>query len=80
MKTRDLNRQRWIVEQKFLTPNEVCRRYGNSVSARTLSNWRWSGTGPEFVKIGGKVLYALADLERWEESRKASSTSTSQPT
>jgi hypothetical protein len=69
-----------IVEQKFLTPVEVCSRYGNSISVRTLGNWRWNGTGPEFVKIGGKVLYKLCDLERWEESRKASSTSTALPT
>jgi hypothetical protein len=68
------------LEQKFLTPVEVCNRYGNSISVRTLGNWRWSGTGPEFVKIGGKVLYMLSDLERWEESRRASSTLTSSPT
>ncbi len=62
------------MEEKFLTPREVSDRYGDQVSVRTLSNWRWSGTGPEFFKIGGRILYRLSDLERWEESRKCSST------
>lgn len=63
-----------FVEERFLTPREVSERYCEQVSVRTLSNWRWSGKGPEFFKIGGSVLYKLSDLERWEESRKCSST------
>ncbi|MBU9247800.1 helix-turn-helix transcriptional regulator [Burkholderia multivorans] len=78
MTTRDSDKQEVnLVEERFLTPREVAARYGDQVSVRTLSNWRWSGTGPEFIKIGGKVLYKLSDLEQWEESRKASSTSKS---
>ena len=41
----------------FLTPAEVSERYGYGLSVRTLANWRSSGTGPVFSKIGGCVLY-----------------------
>jgi hypothetical protein len=27
----------------------------------TLANWRWSGQGPRFVKVGGRVRYRLCD-------------------
>jgi Helix-turn-helix domain len=76
MKTRDSDKQEVnFVEEIFLTPREVSERYGEQVTTRTLSNWRWAGKGPEFFKIGGKILYKLSDLERWENSRKASITS-----
>ena len=37
-----------------------------SISPRTLERWRWQGFGPDFVKIGGRVLYRLSDVERYE--------------
>ena len=40
-------------KKMFLTPAEVSERYGNGLSVRTLANWRSSGTGPVFSKIGG---------------------------
>lgn len=45
------------------------------VSVRTLANWRCSGSGPRFTKIGGRILYALEDLQRWEENRTVDHTS-----
>ena len=47
---------------------------------QTARQWRMKGTGPRFLRTGtslsrGRCLYALADVEAWEESRKASSTS-----
>jgi hypothetical protein len=37
-----------------------------SISARTLERWRWCGTGPRYLKIGGRVLYRLEDIEAYE--------------
>lgn len=34
-----------------------------NLSVRTLQDWRVSGRGPSFVKIGRRVQYRLADLE-----------------
>ncbi|WP_331297222.1 hypothetical protein [Methylobacterium hispanicum] len=40
----------------------------------TLANWRVKGKGPRFVKVGGRVRYPIADVEKWEEKRRAAST------
>ena len=61
--------------KKFLTPAEVSERYGNGLSVRTLENWRSSGCGPTFCKIGGCVLYPIAKLVEWEEMNTVTSTS-----
>jgi hypothetical protein len=42
----------------------VARRWG--ISPRTLERWRWYGTGPRYLKIGGRVLYRLEDIEAYE--------------
>ena len=59
---------------KFLTPRDLCERYSGSLSERTAANWRASGDGPEFLKVGGKILYPLDKVEEWERSRTVQST------
>ena len=54
---------------RHLNAVELSRRW--SLSPRTLERWRWMGTGPEFLKIGGRVVYRLEDIEAYEtESRR----------
>jgi hypothetical protein len=36
------------------------------VSEGTLRNWRWSGRGPNALKIGSRVRYRVADVEAFE--------------
>jgi hypothetical protein len=36
------------------------------ISARTLEQWRWQGRGPRYLKIGGRVVYRLSDVEAFE--------------
>lgn len=57
--------------EKFTT-EEVAQRYRTGPS--TVRYWRMQGTGPRGVKIGRRVLYDLAELERWEaeQAEKAS--------
>ena len=43
---------------------ELSRRW--SISPRTLERWRWLGQGPQFLKIGGRVVYRLTDIEAYE--------------
>lgn len=43
----------------------------------TLEKHRCYGTGPVFRKLGGRIVYALADLDAWAE--KATRRSTSDP-
>ena len=35
------------------------------LSPRTLEKHRCYGTGPVYHKLGGRVVYAIDDLERW---------------
>jgi hypothetical protein len=38
------------------------------LSERTLERWRVVGGGPVFCKLGKRVLYRHADLEKWISS------------
>jgi hypothetical protein len=38
------------------------------ISPRTLEQWRWQGRGPRYLKIGGRVVYRLADVEAFESA------------
>jgi hypothetical protein len=38
------------------------------ISPRTLERWRWSKAGPVFLKIGGRVIYRLEDIEAFEKA------------
>lgn len=45
------------------------------LSARTLEKHRCFGTGPLFRKLGGRIVYAIADLDDWAELGLRTSTS-----
>jgi hypothetical protein len=44
--------------------SQLARRW--RMSPRTLERWRWLGQGPVFLKLGGKVVYRLDDIEAFE--------------
>jgi predicted DNA-binding transcriptional regulator AlpA len=48
-----------------------------SLSGRTLEKHRTYGTGPKYRKIGGRVVYALEDLQAW--ANLGAKTSTTDP-
>lgn len=52
---------------------QLAARWG--ISHRTLERWRWTGEGPKFVKLGGRVVYRLSDIEEYEQEMIRSSTS-----
>jgi hypothetical protein len=54
---------------------ELAVRWG--ISHRTLERWRWTGEGPRFIKLGGRVAYRLCDIEEYEQTMIRSSTSDS---
>jgi hypothetical protein len=45
------------------------------LSGRTLEKHRTYGTGPTYRKIGGRVVYALSDLQAWADRGAVLSTS-----
>jgi Helix-turn-helix domain len=40
------------------------------VKPATLNTWRTHGFGPEFLKVGRRVLYRRSDVFSWIESRR----------
>lgn len=45
------------------------------VSEATLERWRSEGIGPVFLKLQGRVLYRLEDVEAFESDSLRKSTS-----
>lgn len=58
---------------RLLRTPEAARFLG--LSGRTLEKHRTYGTGPTYKKIGGRVVYALADLQAWADRGTKASTS-----
>ena len=57
---------------RHLNQIELADRW--NISHRTLERWRWTGEGPAFLKIGGRVVYRLEDVEAFEADQKRKST------
>ena len=57
---------------RHLNQNELAERL--NISARTLERWRWVGEGPRFLKLGGRVVYRLEDIEAYEAEQVRDST------
>jgi hypothetical protein len=57
----------------FLRTQEAARFMG--LSYRTLEKYRIYGAGPKYMKIGGRIIYAVTDLREWAErgARRATS-------
>ena len=60
---------------RYLRTPEAARFLG--LSGRTLEKHRVFGTGPTYSKLGGRVVYAIADLQAW--AQRGVKTSTSDP-
>ena len=58
---------------KVITARAAARFVGLSES--TLAKLRLNGNGPVYCKLGRRVVYRPADLDRWLESRTARDTS-----
>lgn len=61
------------VTPRFVRTHDAAAFLG--LSGRTLEKHRCTGTGPIFRKLGGRVVYAIEDLETWAAERARNSTS-----
>lgn len=57
-------------QQQFMSAEDLALRYGGKVSVKTIANWRSTGTGPAYTKIGSRVFYAHSDVLKWELQRQ----------
>ena len=62
-----------VLPPRFLRTKEAAEFL--SLSARTLEKHRTYGTGPRYSKIGGRVVYAVTDLQAWVNRGTKASTS-----
>ena len=62
-----------VLPPRFLRTKEAAEFL--SLSARTLEKHRTYGTGPAYRKLGGRVVYAVDDLQAWAERGAVTSTS-----
>jgi len=53
--------RRELLTEKMLADRWVC-------SVARLQRWRTVGEGPPYLKIVGKVLYRMTDIEAFEEA------------
>ncbi|MEX3787337.1 helix-turn-helix domain-containing protein [Paraburkholderia sp. BR14374] len=58
---------------KHLNQRDLAERW--DVSEATLERWRSDGIGPVFLKLQGRVLYRLEDVESFEAESLRKSTS-----
>ncbi|MER9316319.1 helix-turn-helix domain-containing protein [Mesorhizobium sp. M0659] len=62
-----------VLPPRFLRTKEAAHFL--SLSSRTLEKHRTYGTGPAYRKLGGRVVYAIDDLQAWAERGAVTSTS-----
>jgi len=61
------------IPPRYLRTPEAARFLG--LSGRTLEKHRTYGTGPKYSKLGGRVVYAVSDLQAWVDRGAKASTS-----
>ena len=49
------------------------------ISPRTLERWRWLQQGPPYLKVGGRVVYRLVDVEAFEVAQRREPDAKAQP-
>ena len=59
--------------ENLLTPERVAEMLG--VTTGALAQWRYLGTGPEYVKLSGRqVRYATGAVQRWLSAQSRTQT------
>lgn len=53
---------------RHLNQIELAQRW--RISPRTLERWRWLDQGPHYLKIGGRIVYRLEDVEAFESEKR----------
>jgi hypothetical protein len=52
------------VSQEYLTLREIAERYRTTEAV--VRYWRHTGYGPKGVKVGARVLYPIAEVQRFD--------------
>jgi excisionase family DNA binding protein len=60
----------WHTPFQLLDTDEASRLL--DVAPSTLAEWRHSGRGPAFIRVGKRVRYEVTDLRAWLERNRQS--------
>lgn len=55
------------LSHEYLSPDQVAALLPG-ITKGTLAMWRYEHKGPNYYKLGRKVVYALDELEEWIRS------------
>ena len=61
----------------YLRESELALRW--RMSERTLQRWRQAGKVPRYLRLGGRILYPIADVLAFEAGRVADGRDKVQP-
>lgn len=61
------------MNKDLMTPETLAERW--NLNPTTLSQWRWNGRGPQYLKLGRRVMYRIQDVEAFEEQQVRRDTS-----
>lgn len=61
------------MQEPLIEPEDLAKRW--KVTPLTLAQWRWTGRGPRFVKMGRNTFYREKDIDAYEEEKAQRSTS-----
>ena len=63
-----------VTPAELLSPKQVRAEYG--FSEQSLATWRWTGTGPDYIKTSagrsGRIKYKRSAIEKWLDERTVS--------
>ncbi len=54
------------MNQEYLSTIELAKKW--RMHPVSLTNWRTKGKGPHYLKLGGKVLYPVTEVLKWEQA------------
>jgi hypothetical protein len=57
------------VPRRYLNEQEASRYLGG-LSIHTLRQWRSKGNGPDYLRVGTRIIYDLKDLDIWMEKHR----------
>ena len=60
------------VMERLVAPEDLAEML--SVTTGQLAQMRYLGTGPEYVKVGTRVRYAMSDVRTWLDLQRRNRT------
>lgn len=74
-KNNEYQEEKTMNMDEFLTTKQLATRW--SLKMGTIRLWRWYGKGPNYIKVGGRILYDIEKIREFEKEQLRQHTSMS---